>query len=165
MMGEALVKAEGVAMAYDVNAPRTPRRDNWLRRAVRFMTNWAWHDEVDAQVERFVASANGEAQGAKRYARIKELQLALLEELFREKQDKITRLQACYTNHVRPRYEDLRKEVAIKDAESLAQSISVLATRAEAFRARTGRPMKISDGTVMGVPGDQPNVEVGEPWR
>lgn len=131
-----------------------------LRGWVRRFTRWAWEPEYSQGLE-----AVEELAGARRFAMARGYQLALLEELFREKQAKITRLQETYAARRAPKYEDLRKENPIKDAESLAQSISVLAGRAEAFRARTGKPMKISDGTVQGVPGDQPNVEVGEPWR
>lgn len=132
---------------------------NPFKRFVRWASGWAWAEELDKgehAIEHFVES--------RRIAVLKGLQLGLLEELFREKQDKITRLQLAYGARKAPLYEDLRKENPIKDAESLAQSISVLATKAEAMRARTGKPWPHSDGTVLGVPGDQPNVEVGEGW-
>lgn len=131
-----------------------------LRRLVRFVTRWAWEPEWSLgreALERYV--------GAERFAVTRGLQLALLEELFREKQAKITRLQQSYAAKGRPMYEDLRQENPIGTAESLAQSISVLAQRAEAHRDRTGQPWRHSDGTVRGVPGDQPNVETGEGWQ
>lgn len=130
-----------------------------LRRPVRFVTRWAWEPEWSAglaAIERYVE--------AKRFAHVRGLQLSLLEELFREKQAKITRLQQSYASKKHPVYEDLRQENPIGTAESLAQSISVLAQRAEAHRERTGQPWRHSDGTVRGVPGDQPNVETGEGW-
>lgn len=130
-----------------------------LRRLMRFATRWAWEPEWSIgreAIERYV--------GAERFAVTRALQLALLEELFREKQAKITRLQQAYASKKRPVYEDLRQENPIGTAEALAQSISVLAQRAEAHRERTGQPWRHSDGTVRGVPGDQPNVETGEGW-
>lgn len=160
MIGDAVVKAEGQAQAYDPDGPPPRRKDPLLARIVRALSGWAW----EAVVERYVASANGEAQGAKRYARVLEIRLALLEELFREKQAKILRLQEAYKHRRSPMYEDLRLENPIKDTESLAQSITALAMRAESYRQRTGRPMKISDGTVLGVPGDKPNEPAGKPW-
>jgi hypothetical protein len=132
---------------------------NPFKRLVRWASGWAWAEELDEgehAIEHFTSN--------RQIAVLKSLQLGLLEDLFREKQGKITRLQQCYTEKKRPLYEDLRKENPIKDAESLAQSISALAQRAEAHRARTGKPMRISDGTVQGVPGDQPNVETGDGW-
>jgi hypothetical protein len=131
-----------------------------LLSVVRRLTQWAWEPEYSEGLK-----AAEELAGAKRFAMARGYQLALLEELFREKQAKITRLQEAYAARIAPKYEDMRKENPIKDAESLAQSISVLATRAESFRARTGKPMKTSDGTVLGVPGDQPNAPVGDGWR
>lgn len=130
-----------------------------IRCWVRNLTRWAWEPEATQWAE-----AVHDLHGAQRYAHVKGLQLALLEELFREKQGKITRLQQYHVEHRRPLYEDLRKENPIKDAESLAQSIDVMASRAEAYRARTGKLMRISDGTVLGVPGDKPNVETGVHW-
>lgn len=131
----------------------------WWKRMVRKLTRWAWAAELRHRDVLYV-----ERESAANVATLRKLQLSLLEELFREKQGKITRLQECYAVKGRPVYEDLRKEQPIKDAESLAQSISVLATRAESARARTGRPMRISNGTVQGVPGDKPNEPVGERW-
>lgn len=160
MIGEAQVKAEGEAIAYDPKAPWPRHKDSLLARLVRAFTGWAWETTVDNHVAQF----REETQGAKRYARVVELRLAMLEELFREKQAKIKRLQDAYKERRGPMYEDMRLENPIKDAESLAQSISVLAARAEAYRARTGKPMRVSDGTVFGVPGDKPNVPVGERW-
>ena len=119
------------------------------------MSRWAWAEEINESTQLPYVT---------RTSILKGLHLALLEELFREKQAKIKRLQDCYSASRRPLYEDMRSENYIKDAESLAQSISVLAQRAESYRARTGKTMRHSDGTVMGVPGDQPNVEVGDGW-
>lgn len=130
-----------------------------LRRWVRALTRSAWEPEWTDGLE-----ARENYLGAKRTAIIRGEQLALLEELFREKQAKITRLQIAYKDHRAPMYEDLRLENPIKDTESLAQSISVMALRAESYRARTGNLMKHSDGTVLGVPGDKPNVQVGDTW-
>ena len=130
-----------------------------LKRLTRWVSHWAWAEELDKgehAVEHFTE--------ARQIAVLKGVQLALLEELFREKQAKIKRLQDCYNGRRRPLYEDMRSENYIKDAESLAQSISVLARRADAHRERTGNTMRYSDGTVVGVPGDKPNVEVGEGW-
>jgi len=108
--------------------------------------------------------AAGKLHLAQRETTLYKLQLGMLEELFREKQAKIKRLQDAYKGRRAPMYEDMRLENPIKDAESLAQSVSVLAARAESHRARYGKPMRISDGTVMGVPGDRPNEPAGEPW-
>jgi hypothetical protein len=130
-----------------------------FKRLVRWASEWAWWEELEKgenAIEHFTES--------RQIAVLKGVQLGLLEELFREKQAKITRLQTCYTERRRPLYEDLRKENPIKDAESLAQSISVLAANAEAYRLRTGKSRRFSDGTVQGVPGDQPNVETGDGW-
>lgn len=132
---------------------------NPFKRLVRWASGWVWAEELDKgehAIAHFVE--------ARRIAMLKDLQLALLEELFREKQAKITRLQDAYNAKRRVVYEDLRRENPIKDAESLAQSISVLAAWAEVYRERTGKPMRYSDGTVQGVPGDQPNVEIGDGW-
>lgn len=130
-----------------------------LQRLVRRHTRWAWEPEITRGIE-----ALDQLEGAQRFAHVKGLQLALLEELFREKQAKITRLQQYHVQHRSPLYEDLRKENPIKDAESLAQSIDALGRRAEEYRNRTGKPMRHSDGTVLGVPGDKPNVETGDHW-
>lgn len=132
-----------------------------LKGVVQVLTAWAW----SARLSQAVADAQEETAAAKRFATVKGLQLSMLEELFREKQGKISRLQAAYNERRSPMYEDMRKEQPIKDAESLAQSISVLAARAEAFRAKHGKEWRHSDGTVVGVPGDRPNVPVGEAWR
>lgn len=129
------------------------------RHFVRFVTRWAWEPEWSAGRD-----AMERCGGAERFAHARGLQLALLEELFREKQAKITRLQQCYARKTRPLYEDLRQENPIGTAEALAQSISVLAQRAEQYRERTGHLRKYSDGTVRGVPGDQPNLETGDGW-
>lgn len=130
-----------------------------LRTFVRWLTQWAWEPGFSRGQE-----AIEELFYAKSIAYLRTLQLSRLEELFREKQAKITRLQACYSERKRPMYEDMRSENMIRDTEALAQSISVLAQRSEAHRERTGKPMRHSDGTVVGVPGDQPNVEVGQGW-
>lgn len=129
------------------------------RHFVRFATRWAWEPEWSAGRD-----AMERCGGAERFAQVRGLQLALLEELFREKQAKITRLQQSYGRKARPLYEDLRPENPIGTAEALAQSISVLAQRAEKYRERTGQPWRHSDGTVRGVPGDHPNVEIGDGW-
>lgn len=129
------------------------------RHFVRFATRWAWEPEWSAGRD-----AMERCGGAERFAHARGLQLALLEELFREKQAKITRLQQCYARKARPLYEDLRQENPIGTAEALAQSISVLAQRAAAALQQTGQPWRHSDGTVRGVPRDQPNVETGDGW-
>lgn len=144
-----------------VKPPFRRRAAKVARRVVRALTAWAWEEEV----ERYVTSANGEALGARRYAQVLELRETIMEELFREKQAKIKRLQDAYKAKRSPMYEDMRLENPIKDAESLVQSISALAARAESYRAHTGRQMTTSDGTVLGVPGDRPNEPVGEAWR
>lgn len=135
------------------------RLRNPVRLLVRWLTRWAWEPEYSQGQEAIELF-----QQKRNVATLKTLQLSLLEELFREKQAKITRLQFCYNEKRRPLYEDLRKENPIKDTESLAQSISVMASRAEAARARGLAPRPYSDGTVLGVPGDSPNVEVGDGW-
>ncbi|HSV90897.1 MAG TPA: hypothetical protein VLH80_07340 [Nitrospiraceae bacterium] len=131
----------------------------WLKLFIRSLTQWAWEPELSKGLE-----ALEHYSDARRIAMLEKLRCSMLEELFREKQAKITRLQLAYSARKAPLYEDMRKENPVKDAESLAQSISVMAAKAEAYRARYGRPMKWSDGTVQGVPGDQPNVAVGEGW-
>lgn len=146
-------------MAYDEGYEPPPPRPPFLKRLVQKWSAWAWADVLDKGEE-----AMTHYRESRQIAVIKTLQLSLLEELFREKQAKITRLQSYHIEHRRPMYEDLRKENPIKDAESLAQSIDVLARRAEAYMNRTGKHMRISDGTVLGVPGDKPNVETGDSW-
>lgn len=131
-----------------------------VRRLVRAVTAWAWDEKVEASVAVYKTLSDAN----KRWALGRESQLAFLEELFREKQAKIKRLQDAHKGGKAPMYEDMRLENPIKDAESLAQSVSVLAARAEAYRQRTGRQMRTSDGTVLGVPGDRPNEPVGERW-
>jgi len=123
---------------------------------MRLWRQWRQHETI--------AHLTGEVERWKALTYLKGLQLALLEELFREKQAKITRLQSYHTEHRRPLYEDLRKEHPIRDAEGLAQSIDRLAQRANRYRERTGQPWPHSDGTVEGVPGDRPNEPVGEAW-
>lgn len=141
-------------------APLKHRLGKFVKGLARALTGWAWKEQIATAVK--LEEANTE--GWKLRALCRESQLAFLENLFREKQDKIKRLQDAYKARCSPRYEDMRLENPIKDAESLAQSVSVLATRAEAYRQRTGKPMRTSDGTVLGVPGDRPNDEVGPPW-
>lgn len=158
MMGEVPIKQEGMATAYDEDAVELLRPPRFVR-FVRWLTRWAWEPEISqAEKDRY------SVLDARKVAYLRALQLALLEDLFREKQAKIGRLQTSYSERRRPLYEDLRKENPIKDAESLAQSISAMAQRAEAYRERTGRRMSWSDGTVLGVPGDKPNVETGQGW-
>lgn len=161
--GDATVKGEGMAVAYDDGAdhiahPAPPY--GWWKRLVRRLSRGAWAAELRHRDVLYL-----ERQNAANVATLRKLQLSLLEELFRHKQDKITRLQDAYNAKRSPKYEDMRRENLIKDAESLAQSISALAQRAETHRARHSRPMRISDGTVLGVPGDQPNEDAGEAWH
>jgi hypothetical protein len=134
-----------------------PPYGRW-KRLVRWASRWAWAAELRHRDILYL-----ERQGAANVATLRKLQLGILQELFRDKQEKISRLQACYNERRKPLYEDLRKENPIKDAESLVQSISVMATRAESLRGQ-GMVWPHSDGTVQGVPGDQPNVETGEGW-
>lgn len=161
-LGDAPVKEEGRAEAYDEGADMTVHPAppyGWWKRLVRRLSRGAWAAELRHRDVLFF-----ERQRAADTATLRKLQLGLLEELFREKQAKITRLQKAYAERKAPMYEDMRTENPIKDAESLAQSISVLARRADSYRERHGKPMRISDGTVLGVPGDRPNGPAGEPW-
>jgi hypothetical protein len=158
--GQAIVKQEGTTQEYDEGRPYSLwTAQGRLKRFVRWLTHWAWEPEVSHWEQ---AVANYYQKRA--IAHLKTLQLSLLEQLFREKQGKITRLQQAYTNKTRVLYEDLRKENVLSNTEAIAQTISVLATRAELMRERTGKPWPHSDGTVMGVPGDRPNVETGAGW-
>lgn len=160
--GEALVKEEGSETPYDryVSFPAATR---WYVRVVRWLSGWAWNRDVQDTMEALNGSIR-ERNRAVGIATLRKLQLAILEELFREKQAKISRLQNSYTAKRRVLYEDLRKENPIRDTESLIQSIDALARRAEAYRYRTGKRWPHSDGTVQGVPGDKPNVETGCGW-
>lgn len=163
VFGEASVKPEGGEVSYDNGWRSFPQAARWYVRFGRWLSSWAWKEDVNALVV-LVNSLACERTDAVNVATLRKLQLGLLEELFREKQAKISRLQACYNDRKRPLYEDLRKENPIKDAESTIHSLSAMVHRVEQYRARTGKPMRYSDGTVYGVPGDQANVETGAGW-
>lgn len=130
-----------------------------LRRWVRRFTRWAWEPDLTTGRD-----AREQLLGARRFAQARHLQLSILEQLFREKQAKIKRLQDAYRTKRAPTYEDLRMENPIKDAESLIASIDVMQERAMRVYERTGFRPPHSDGTVLGVPGDGPDVPAGEGW-
>lgn len=131
-----------------------------LRTWVRRLSRWAWEPGITIGDEAIDAN-----WGLRRYAQVRGVQLAMLEQLFIMKQEKITRLQQAYNQHKRPMMEDLRRENYIRNAEELAVSLNVMEERKRRIEERTGKVWKHSDGTVQGVPGDQgPDREADELW-
>lgn len=123
-----------------------------LRRFIRRLTGGAWSVELQAH-QRALVDVTHESLGWKRQALIRESQLAFLEELFREKQDKITRLQRCYIEQTKPDREDMRQENPVSTAQSLMATQAAFHERAQERVERTGQPPQYSDGTVLGTPG------------
>lgn len=85
---------------------------------------------------------------------VEQLRLGFLEELFREKQAKITRLQRCYIDQIKPDREDMRQENPVSTAQSLMATQAAFHERAQERVERTGQPPQFSDGTVLGTPGE-----------
>lgn len=116
-----------------------------LRRFIRRVSGWAW---VPEQVSHEAIA------GVRRMQMVEQLRLGFLEELFREKQAKITRLQRCYIDQIKPDREDMRQENPVSTAQSLMATQAAFHERAQERVERTGQPPQFSDGTVLGTPGE-----------
>lgn len=125
---------------------------------VRRISRWAWEETLGELMEQAQ-----EATSARREAQLLQLNQETLIDLFREKQGKITRLQANYAESSRPLREDLRRERPMGNLRDHLTLLAQAPARHEQMRRR-GFPGKPSDGTVEGVPFDEPNEPVPRAW-
>lgn len=130
-----------------------------MRRFIRWISKRYWQPELQELNEAIVANLH--------YARdraLLDINLGILTDLFREKQAKINRLQDNYAKITAPLREDLRTERILGNLDDHLRLIAMAPRRASIMSVR-GLPGVPSNGTVVGVPFDQPNTRVDQPFN
>lgn len=126
-----------------------------MRKILMLLTSWLWRDELH--------TLRSTARQLAARCAVLELSHLTLEDLFREKQNKISRLQVNYRNRTAPLREDLRTERVLGNFSDHMKLLEMVPERTERMR-RGGFKGRPSDGTVEGVPFDAPNSEVDLPF-
>lgn len=130
-----------------------------MRRFLRWVSRRAWNKELEE-----LSALIFENRHLMRELALVTLNQDTLVTLFREKQSKIDRLQRNYAERTAPLREDLRGE---RPMGTLKDHLSLLAQspyRHDVMRKRGFRG-KPSDGTVEGVPFDEPNEPATRAWE
>lgn len=124
-----------------------------MRGFLRWLTYGLWAHELNDHINSEIS--------ARRELTLIQMNMDTLVDLFREKQAKISRLQGNYMAKTAPLREDLRGERPMGNLQDHLNLLAMAPERQD--RMIRGRfPGKPSDGTVEGVPFDEPNRPVAE---